>query len=798
MSIFHKNRFLFHDYTIFIVVFAAFILFTKSTLINAQNVDRYKFIKEIEIVGNKRISAAAIKSTITTKEGDIYSASSISKDVDAIWSLGFFDSIDVEVEPVTDGIKIVFQVYERSVVKSIRFIGNDRISDKKLKETISLLEHDDLKHYLLKLDENKIVKLYHSKGFLFADVKVEEKIVNGGIEINYRINEGSKVRIAQIDFKGNLSIADKKLLKFVKTSAKRFPTILFQGLFDKDQFELDIENIRKYYSQKGWLDAEVDWKAEYSNDKKSMFLTVNVIENERYFIDNITVKGQTIFSGKELLHRMQLVEGGPFLLELLDKDMFEMRLIYGEQGYSNVKIDEKHYFDADGTNVRVVYDIKENERVFIERIKITGNDKTKDNVIRRELTFLPGEYLDISKIRESQQRLINLGYFDRESGAPVSIGFEPGSKPDTQNILIEVREGRSGTLRFGGGFGANVGIFGDVSYTDRNFDIFDFPKDLNDLLSGNAFRGAGHVFSIRLAPGVQRQEATLSVFNPSVYDSPYSAGFSLFSFGRVREDFDEKRKGAKISIGKRLTKSLAVGITPIYEVITINDLDSDERFDTFNFFVPQDVFNVEGDNAKLGIQFTANMSTRDNPFLPSKGYIANASFEVAGLDIDIVKFIISGKKFHTVYDSPKHGKHTLTLSGTLGLVETTSGNDVPIFERFFAGGTGSIRGFRFRGASPRENHQQIGGDLLMLGSLEYNFPVFKNLLRGVTFLDAGKSDKDIADINLENFRAAVGFGVRLSVPILGRAVISLDWAFPIVQQDGDELQRFSFNVGQGG
>ncbi|MGR3318965.1 MAG: outer membrane protein assembly factor BamA [Candidatus Anammoxibacter sp.] len=798
MRIVQKNKFLRHNHIIYIVFFAASILFSKSALINAQDIDRYKFIKEIEIVGNKRISAAAIKSTITTKEGDIYSASAISKDVDAIWSLGFFDSIDVEVEPVEGGIKIIFQVYERLVVKSIRFVGNDRISEKKLKETINLLEHDDLKHYLLKLDEDRIRQLYHKKGFLFADIKVEERIVNGETEITYRIDEGPKVRIAKIIFKGNLSVADKKLLRFVKTSAKRFPTIFFQGLFDKDQFELDIENVRRYYSQKGWLDAEIDWEVEYSSDKKSIFLTVNVIENERYFIDNITVQGQTIFSGKELLHRMQLVEGGPFLLELLDKDIFEMRLIYGEQGFSNVKIDEKHYFNADDTNVSVTYDIKENERVFIERIKITGNDKTKDNVIRRGLTFLPGEYLDISKIRESQQKLINLGYFDRESGAPVSIGFEPGSKPDTQNILIDVKEGRSGTLRFGGGFGANVGIFGDISYTDRNFDIFDFPKDLNDLLSGNAFRGAGHVFSIRLAPGVQRQEATLSVFNPSVYDSPYSAGFSLFSFGRSREDFDEKRKGAKISIGKRLTKSLAVGLTPAYEVITINNLDSDERLDVRNIAVPQDVFNVEGDNAKLGVQFTANLSTRDNPFLPSKGYIANASFEVAGLDIDIVKFLISGKKFHTIYDSPKRGKHTLTLGASIGLVETTSGGDVPIFERFFAGGTGSIRGFRFRGASPREDRQQIGGNLLMLGSLEYNFPVFKNLLRGVTFLDAGKADKDIADINLDNFRAAVGFGMRLSVPILGRAVISLDWAFPIVQQDGDELQRFSFNVGQGG
>ena len=158
-------------------------------------------------------------------------------------------------------------------------------------------------------------------------------------------------------------------------------------------------------------------------------------------------------------------------------------MLFGGQGFSNVQIDEKHFFNPNDTNVNVTFNINENERVYIEKIKIAGNDKTKDNVIRRQLTIHPGEYLNISKIKESQQRLLNTGYFDTESGALASFTFEPGSKPNTQNVLVDVKEGRSGMLRFGGGFGANVGIFGDVSYTDKNFDIFDLPKDLNDLAS---------------------------------------------------------------------------------------------------------------------------------------------------------------------------------------------------------------------------------------------------------------------------------------------------------------------------
>lgn len=777
-----------------LTIFTTFLLiYSGCAFVYAQNTERNTVINKIEIKGNERISAAAIKSAVVTMEGDIYSSETISKDVDAIWSLGFFDSIEVEIEQFENGVNVIFVVYERPVVKRIVFEGNNKISEKKLRETVTLLENDDLKNYLVKLDEDKIKALYHKKGFLFVDIKVEEKKSSGGVELIYHINEGEKVRIDKIEFKGNHSLDNKKLSKLMKTSPKRFPVFLFGGIFNKEEFEADIENVKDFYRQKGWLDAEVNWKIDYSSNKTLIYITVNVEEEERYFVDVINVNGQTIFTKNELTRNLHLVEGGPFLLELLDKDIFDLRLLYGEQGFSNVNIDEKHYFNPNDTNVNIVYNIHENERVFIEKIKITGNDKTKDNVIRRQLTFFPGEHLNISKVKDSQQRLINTGYFDRESGAPASVTFEPGSKPNTQNVLLDVKEGRSGMLRFGGGFGANVGLFGDISYTDRNFDILDLPKDLNDLLSGNAFRGGGHVFNIRLAPGIERQEASISIFNPSVYDSQYSAGTSLFSFGRNREDYDEKRKGVNINTGTVLKSGIFLGVTPGFEVISIDDID-----DVEGDMAPQDVFDVEGDHAKLGVEFKASINRRDNPFLPAKGYIAETSLEVAGLDVDIIKFIASGRKFQTVYNSPKRGKHIITYLGTLGLVETTSGEDVPIFERFFAGGTGSIRGFRFRGASPVEDAQQVGGDVLLLGSVEYNFPVFKEFLRGVTFVDAGKADKDIADLNFENFRAAAGFGVRFTLPILGRATISLDWAFPIVQQDEDELQIFSFNVGQSG
>ena len=206
-------------------------------------------------------------------------------------------------------------------------------------------------------------------------------------------------------------------------------------------------------------------------------------------------------------------------------DSQNIKIAYGKQGFINADVKGTHTYNQTEPKVDLTFNIQENDRIFIEKVKISGNEKTRDSVIRRELLFFPGERLDTEKIRISKQRLTGTGYFDSESGLPTDISFEPGTKPNTKNVHVQVKEGRTGMLRFGGGFGANVGAFADVSYTDKNFDIFDLPKDWKDFISGNAFRGAGHVLTVRFSPGFQRTEAVFSFQNPSVYDTGYSFWF---------------------------------------------------------------------------------------------------------------------------------------------------------------------------------------------------------------------------------------------------------------------------------
>ena len=395
-----------YKHIILAVVFVIFLPLENYSLINAQeNEATQVIIKKIEFKGNHRISGNTINAAIKTNEGDIYDPQAISQDVDAIWLLGFFDNIEVEVESYEDGIKIIFLVLERPVVKNISFTGNTKVKTKKLREAVELREGDYLKQYLLKLGEDKIREIYQAKGFHFTNIKSEEKRTNGYVDIIYNIQEGSKVYIKEIIFEGNKTFSDKRLSKIISTKKRKFPRFFFSGKFDKDKFNEDIEKIKGFYGSGGWLDADVKWKEQYSPDKSKMFLNVLIDEGERYHVDTIIIKGNTLFTNTEIGNMLELKKGSAFLPESLQKDTRNIRMAYGRQGYINASVKTDYTYKQVEPKIDITYDIRENERFFIEKVKISGNDKTKDTVIRRELLFFPGERLDTEKVRISEQRL---------------------------------------------------------------------------------------------------------------------------------------------------------------------------------------------------------------------------------------------------------------------------------------------------------------------------------------------------------------------------------------------------------
>ena len=751
-------------------------------------------IRGIQITGNVKVKQITIRHAIHLREGDVFSKKALQEDVDRLWRLGLFEDIQTDIEDVPGGVRVVFRVVERPVVKAIRFEGNREIRTSKLRAKIGLEAGKYLKYYVAKSDLEKIRQAYVEDGFQFAEVKQEFKREKGGVTVVYKISEGPKVYIKRIQFEGNSAFPAKKLLKQMETRPRRFPSLLFPGTFKRQDFESDIIKLRDFYRNQGWLDAIVAWDIRYSEDKTKMFLTIYVEEGQRYHVESVHIRGNRMFTSREIRKRLPFSVGDYFSPEQFDRGAQVIVEMYGEQGFLDAAVDRRASYAEQGPTVAVRYDVKENERSYVEEIKIRGNERTKDNIIRRELTFYPGERVDTKKMRESQDRLIGTGFFDLQAEQPVRMDFERGSSPQMRNVLIDVKEGRTGMVQFAVGYSTNLGVIGDVSYTDTNFDYSDFPKGWHDLVSNGAFHGAGQIFRMRFSPGTRRQEYSLSFQEPSFRDGPYSYGFSGSLYTRLRRDYDEKRLGGTVNLGKRLNKYNVGRLTLGLQNIDIHGIDSD---------APKDVFDMEGQHQKAYVELSRTTDHRNNRLFPSKGYKIEESIELATGDVKTIKAMVQGKQYFTVYERRRdRQRHVLSVAATLGAVRSYSGS-VPMFERFFAGGgagldAASLRGFAFRGVSPvdRIYKKQVGGKLLGLVTVEYDIPIYRRTLHGILFVDAGNVEDRLSDfVKPSNLRASAGFGLRMRLPFLGAGVVALDLGFPMMKESDDEQETFSFNIG---
>ena len=742
-----------------------------------------RIVQDIQVVGLKTASESAVMSAIRTRKGLPFSQRTADEDIRRLFSLGKFDDISVETEAVPEGIRVTYKLSESPVVKKIAIKGNRKLKSKYLKVDMNLRTGQVLQYHLLKLDEDQILEKYHRKGYANAEVRAE--VSQDGSLVTFQIQENPRVYIERIQFRGNKSVKDRRLRKQMKTGRKRFPSFIFTGTYDPDKVRSDVFAVQEYYHEQGWLDAVVAHEIQYDDKREGIRLVIHVEEGERYYVDTITIRGNTVYAEAEIRKLLQLREGEPFLAQALRDDVATFRRLYGEQGYIESKLSRRVVHRPDAPRVAITFQIDEGIRYYIEKIKIGGMQRIQDRIIRRELTIYPGERFNTSLIDDSVRRLKNTGFFEMESADAVAVDYEKGSRADTKNLLIDVKEGKVGDISFGVGASSNTGIFGDITFTHRNFDIFDWPRDAKDLFTGNAFVGGGHVLSIRLRPGFKRRDYLLSFENPSVYDSPYSFGTSAFYRERFWSEYDETRIGGTLSGGRRLARDLVARLTLKFDNIDISSVDTS---------APQDAKDVKGKHDRLGLELAFEYDKRDSRFLPSKGYLLSTSLEGTTLDVKVVRFNLSGSKYLTVGNFRGWGKHILSLRASMGSVVGYSGG-VPIFERFFVGGANSLRGFDYRGVGPvdRVTNDQIGGKYMALAGLQYSIPIVKNIVRGHTFLDTGTTENSVGD--LSEFRAAWGVGVELRFPVFRYLPITFDFGFPIVKKAHDDTELFSFTMG---
>jgi outer membrane protein insertion porin family len=746
-----------------------------------------KAVREVRFVGIEDYQKDQVLTRIQTRPGRRFAREVADEDIKRLIAAGYFCK-EYRVELAGDQVDAVFVISPSPLIDSIEFTGTlKKRMTKRLKDLIQARKGDLLRPHQINADKQAILLELKSKGHHFA--KVDHEILPGpagGATVRFNVNPEKKVRVKDVVFKGATAFSKRKLLKIMKTKVDHWYN---SAKYIQDNFEEDIKRIREFYRLKGWLDAETSVASvDFMPNKKKVVLTMTIVEGDKYSVDTVSFKGNDLFTTEQLESITELRAGQPFSPEALEKDMKKLRDKYGEKGYvrNEIKIDQ--VVSKEGKKVKLGYDIVEGQKCYVETINVAGNTRTKDVVVRREIDLVPGEEFNTVKLEGSLRRVRNLGFFES-----VDSDYTPGSDPSLSTVNIKVKEGKTGLFRVGAGFSSNNNLIGSIGVTQRNFDYKDVPKSWHDFLVGNAFVGDGQTLSLEANPGTVLNRYRISFTEPYLFDRPIVFGLGAFHFDRDRDVYSETRTGATARLGKRLIPDLRVEGIYRFEVVRLRDVDADEA--------PLAVIDAQGTTNISSVTLEVSYDKRDDYFFPTKGYRSEADYELEGTifggDLDIHKVTLGHSQYFTVYRTKDENAHVLSFQGRTGWEDDLLNTDgIPIFERFFLGGSNSIRGFEFRTVGPQQLDEPIGGEFFYQLNAEYRFPLYGKIFQGVLFNDIGNVTPHLGSgEEFSTWRAAAGFGIRIRVPQLGPIPITFDFGFPWRKEDGDDTELLSFQFG---
>lgn len=732
-----------------------------------------KLIKNIEIKGNKSISTSTVMSKIKTRVNQPYYSKVARDDIKRLYETGFFSDVSTDIEELQDGIKVIFTVVEKPIVEKIVFQGVRVLREDliKRKGTIKTKEGQYLDYNQLKDDVESLKSEYRKRGYSEAEINYDAVIdkTTNKANVTFRIEEKGLIRIKRVYINGNDNVSKSKIIRAMKTRQAR----LFRaGFFKEGEFQDDLERIKILYNIEGFSDATVDSKFEY--DKSGfMYIYVTINEGKKYMVGSVKISGNKEFDTEELMAKLKEALPGKVFSDLaLQKDVYNLRNFYLSKGYLFAQIKESSSVDPKTNKVDVSYDIEEKEVAYVGRVDIRGNTKTKDKVIRREIRLKPGDRFDGEKLKRSKERLDNLSYFEE-----IVFDSEPGSEPNKENLIVDVKETQTGSFSFGGGYSTVDQLIGFVEIEQRNFDITNFPN----------FTGGGQDLVLRTQLGSVSSDFRLSFTEPWLFDHPLSFGFDAFKTEHDRETdvgygYNEKRVGGDLRLGKEFSEYLKGNVMYKIEKITISQVSDNASAD----------FKKEvGSNVLSSLDFNLTRDTRNNIFNPTNGSVLSGSFGCTGGplggDKNFLRFFGSFSKYFGFWE-----KSVIEVKLRSGLLFTFADTeDVPIYERFYAGGTDTIRGYNERKVGPIDSTSKdpIGGESLLVSNIEYNYSLME-FLKLAAFFDVGNVWRKAGDFGAGDFKAGIGVGVRVKTPI---GPIKLDYGIPLNTEPGEEGKAGKFH-----
>ena len=727
-------------------------------------------VAEVVISGNRRTETSLIDLNIETKQGDEYSPQTVKEDLKRIYELDFFQQVLVDVKTTEGGLSVEFIVEENPVLADLKLSGNDKLKEDDIKEVLAFREGRIVS--LRKITEGReiILALASEKGLVGTDVEYEiEPRGDGVVDVVYRIDEGERKYIKEVELIGNSKVETKKIRKNMYSKPKYLLSFITKrGLFKIEEIERDSDRIKAVYIDNGYLDIKVSEPGiRYNEEKDGYVVSFSIEEGLQYKVSRITFSGELAGDQDEIRPKLELLPDSVFSSFVLQSDIGKVTDFYGDKGYAFANVTPDVRLDKANNLVSVDYSIEKGKEVYIRNINILDNTRTRDHVVRRELSLQEQSLYSVSKLRAARYEAARLGYF--EDNVEVLTHRVEGTE-DLLDVDVKVEERPTGFFSFGGG----------VSSVEN----FLFSGQIQE---SNLF-GYGKTLSLDAQIGGVTKALSLNYRDPYFFGTNWLFDVSLYAHDRDYRDFERSAQGISLGVGRRIKRYFQGRV--------------------FQEFSKQDVHNVRGD-AQLVLSETERtiVSTglglswdkRNNYLDPTKGFLLSTSVEYAGLfagNTDFIKYNATAKSWIPFWKSTYFAARA--NYGLLHLID--AGDDLIVEERFFLGGPNTLRGFRYRRVGPRRptdtgGYVIIGGVQQILASLDFVVPLSKTVgLKAVAFFDIGNAfDQDEFSLNPSNLRKDAGFGIRWISPL---GPMKLDIGFPIGERLRDEAKyEVQFTIG---
>ncbi len=734
-------------------------------------------IASVRVEGNQRIEEGTIRSYMLVQPGDPFDPERLDRSLKTLYATGLFSDVTI----TRDGSALVVKVVENPVVNQVAFEGNKKLTDANLREIVQLKARSVFTPAVAQADRQRILDMYARRGRFGATV--EPKIIpldQNRVNVVFEINDGDTTLISRIIFVGNKAFGERKLNEVISSREQAWWRILSSSdTYDPDRLNYDKELLRRFYLRNGFADFKVvGATAELSPDKTAFFLTFTIDEGERYRVNKVEVKSTLRGVDAESLRSdIEIDEGDWYDGDAVERVVQALTNSVQNRGIPFVEVKPQVVRDPKEHTITLVFEVNEGPRVFIERIDITGNTRTKDKVIRREFRVAEGDAFNAALLRRSRQRLQDLDYFSNVDVQPV-----PGSAPDRAVVQTRVDEKATGELTLGGGYSTDIGALLSAGLRERNLIGTGVDANLQGVLAQ------------------KESQVNLSVTDPYFLDRNMVAGFDLFHIQNNLQNvaqYNERRTGFALRLGYEFTEHLRQVWTYTLAQRDVYDVQSNASIY---------VQNAAGITLLSQISQVMTLDYRDSRLDPHSGFVIRGGNDYAGLggNVDFLRSKLDGAYYIPLERIMGSPEWVIGINAGIGYLWPLQGQQEQIIDRFFLGGD-NLRGFQIGGAGPHATTgDSLGGRFLWTQSTELRFPlpISPDLgLSGRTFVDIGgltqvstlmQNGQPVPLVDYASPRVGVGVGISWKTPF---GLLNIDIADAVVKKPYDKTQVFRFGFG---